>query len=87
VLAHAGCFESIATGADLEALRDGGEAEFRRNGVTIPRHEGGADLENFIAINADDLGDLGGAVGVGQVVFEIFADIDLAEDAAAGEVG
>lgn len=84
VFADAGLFEGVAVGVDLEALRDGREAEFGGDGVAVPFHEGGGDFEDLVAIHADDLGDLGIVVGVGEVVLQVFADIDFADERGLG---
>src|SRR5690606_33458771 len=87
VFAGAGGLERVAVGADLQALGDWGEAELGGNGGAIPFHERGADLEDLVAVHADDLGDLRVVALVGQVVFEIFADIDLPEQGALDHDG
>ncbi len=84
VFAGAVLFQPVAVCVDLEALGDGGKAEFGGDGVAVPFHEGGADFKDFVAIDADDLGDLGVVVFVGVVVFEVFADIDFAQEGAFG---
>lgn len=83
--AGAGEPERIAARADLETLRDGGESELRGNGVAIPAHERGADFEDFVAVEADDLGDLvAAALFAGPIEFFAGADVDLAEQFALG---
>ena len=84
VLANAGVAKGVAVGADLKALGDRREAKLGGNGVAIPLHERGADLEYLIAIKADHLGDLGVVVGVGVVILQIFSDIDLTQQGALG---
>lgn len=86
--ARAGLVKRVTAGADLKALVDRGEAEFGRDGAAVPRHERGANFENFSAIPAHDLGDLGAiALAVGVVELLTRADIDFAELGAGGEDG
>ena len=84
IFANATLLERNAVGADLKALGNGSEAEFGRNGAAIPLHERGADLEDFVAVHADDLGDLGVVVGDGQVELDVGADVHFAEEGAFG---
>src|SRR5690349_12699140 len=80
--------EGDALGAHLQALRNGFQAELERDRAAIPFHERGADLENLVAIHADDLRDLGaGALDGGPVKLLAGADVHLAQDLAFGHQG
>lgn len=84
VFADAGFFEDVAMCADLQALGNRGEAELGGDRAAIPLHERRADFEDLVAVYADHLRDLGVVAGVGQVILEIGADIDLAQQGALG---
>ncbi len=70
-------------GAHLQTLRHGREAKLRRHRAPIPFHEGRADLENLVAVDADDLGDLRlAAVDDGTIKFFAGTDVHLAQQRA-----
>ena len=77
--ATAGCPEGIAARADLQTLGHRRQAEPGRDRGAVPFHEGGVDLEDLVAIEADDLGLLGAVVADRRVILDVLADIDFAE--------
>ena len=68
--------------ADLQALGNWSEAELGGDGAAIQFHERSADLEDLVAIHADDLRDLSRVVGDRQIEFLAGTDVHFAEDAA-----
>lgn len=76
-----------ASGINLEALGEGGHAEFVGDGFAVPFHEGGVDFEDFMAVGADDLGLEGLGAFLGHVVFVVAADVDFADESAFDEEG
>ena len=72
-------FAGLATGHDLEALRDEFHVVFGGECFAIPFHEGGVDLDNFVAILTDELRLECVLVQRGHVVLVIAAHIDLAD--------
>jgi hypothetical protein len=66
--------------AHLQTLRHRREAEFRGDGGAVPFHEWRSDFEDLVAVHTDDLSYLRIIIGVGEVVLEVFADIDLANE-------
>src|SRR3954469_16157794 len=74
--------EGNALRADLQTLGDRLEAELQRDGAAIPCHERGADLEDFVTVNADYLRHLRVPVTGWKVVLLPRADVHFAQDLA-----
>lgn len=76
--ADAGGFKLFAGSGYLEALADRGESQFSGYAIAVPLEKGGADLEDFLAIVADDLCLVRILLGIRHVIHSRRADIDFA---------
>lgn len=74
--------QRVALGVYLKALAGGSQSEFRRYCAAVPFHKGSADLEDFLAVVANDLGLVSILFHVGNVVLEIGPDIHFASEIA-----
>jgi len=63
----------------LEPMFDRGQPEFGRNRIPVPFHERCADFKNSIAVQTNDLGLLGFIFAVGDVEFQVLADVNFPE--------
>ena len=87
--AFGGCLFAVAIRAacrDLQVLRDKGQAVFFGDGTSVPVHERGVELKNFIAIRADDVSFESAGVARAFVVLKVASDVEFAENSGANQV-
>lgn len=76
-----------AGGGDLQMLRDEFESVFFGDGAPVPIHKRRIELNDFVAIVANDMPFERSRTTGAFVIFEIAPDVELADDSAGDERG
>lgn len=85
--AASGLSEDVAPGVYLETVCDRGQTKIGRNRISVPFHKRRTYFENSVAVQTNHLGLLGLVVVIGDIKFQIFADVDFPQEAALGHDG
>ena len=76
-----------AGGSDLQMLRNEFEPVFFSDGAPVPIHKRRIELDDFVAVVANDVSFERSRAAGAFVIFEIAPDVEFADDSAGNERG